>query len=406
MNKILSAKLLLLLLCVQSAFLQAREPYHALVTVAADSATVSAPNMVDLSRDLKSSSITELIPFYTPTSAVSIDINLRGIDAISSFAANSTTLVVAIPQAGITQSFTGTTRDDSIKLFKDFVHDGGTKHRLLRAYAKYSPIDPIAGNPISLMAQMAKSDYLLGQLSPLSGCDCSWNTQPIVNQFQTGLDVTRAFAGGFETTSVTIPLRYSYSPNLDWAFIIDLPITYNRNGGASSLFNSLGLAIHLPITHEWSLTPLVRFGSGGTLDLCTAGCFFDTGITSVYHYKFLNYVLTMTNTISYYTTTNFWLTGINFNYHLQNYVFKNGLSLVSCKGFTFCNRPLNFGLSVVDSYFASHLLYIQHYDEVGISVITNNLIPYFNYDSLSLGFAYQFGEKSYRGYNFNMIYQF
>lgn len=384
----------------------AHQPYQARVTVETSSATVSDPNLVDLSRSLKSSSIQALIPIYTPTSAVSIDINLRGIQALTSFAANSTTLVVQIPQAGTVETFTGINREDSLNLFRDFIRNAGNRHRLLKAYARYSPIDPIAGNPNSLMAGMAQADYLIGHLSPLSGCDCSWSAQPIVNQVQTGAYAVRGFSKGFDTTSVSMPLRYSYSPDLKWAFIIDAPFTYNRNGGASSLFLSLGTGLRIPFTANWSLTSVFRIGAGGTLDLCTSGNFISLGASSVYNYKISNYILSMTNYAGYTTSTNLWLTGVNFNYHLHNYIFKNGLSLTTCEGFTFFGRAVNFSLSFVDSYFARERLYIKHYDEVGINLITNYLNPLLCYDCLSVGFSYQFGQKNYKGYNLNLAYQF
>ena len=228
--------LFLLTACFMLSSLHAREPYHATVTVNTTSISVSDPNLVDLKRDLRTTSLEQLIPFYTPVSPVAIGINLRGIDLLTSFAANSTTLVVNIPQLGVTRTFVGGTRDESIALLKEAIQDGGTHGELLKAYPKFSPIDPIAGNPNSLMALMAQEDYLVGHLSPLSGCDCCWSAQPIVHQFQTGLEAGRAFSKGFDATVITSPLRYSYSPDLEWALIIDAPLTYIRNGGASSLF--------------------------------------------------------------------------------------------------------------------------------------------------------------------------
>lgn len=406
MNKATFSFLLALCLLFHPALVQARQPYHATVTVDGVSETVTAPNLVDLNRDLRTRSIELLFAIYTPVSPVSIDFNIRGIQALAAFPGNSSSLVVAIPQTNRVEIFNGATRDDSLTLFKDYIRDGGHHHRLLKAYAKYSPIDPIAGNPNSLQSQMAQADYLLGRLSPLSGCDCCWSAQPIVHQYQTGLYTGRAFSKGFETTIVTMPLRYSYSPNLNWAFIIDAPLSYFRNDGASSVFGSVGVGVRLPITFKWSVTPTIRFGSGGSLDLCTAGTFASAAISSVYNCKIDDFVISMTNYAGYFTSVNFWLTGINYNYHLHNYILKNGLTLASCKGFNFCGKPLNFNLSFIDSYFAKDRLFIRHYDEVGFSLIINKGLPCINYDCLSLGFAYQFGQKKYKGYFFDLTYQF
>lgn len=399
-------KKIVLFLLLLTATLSAYEPYHATITVSGESASVSDPNLVDLSRSLRGENIQELIPIYTPVSPVSININLRGIDTITAFPANSTTLIVEIPQANITQTFTAATRDESILLLREYLRDGGTHRRILKAYAKYSPIDPIAGNPNSLMAQMAQADYLLGRLSPLSGCSCTWDSQPVRHQFQAGVIAGRAFSDPFDTTVITLPLRYSYSPARTWAFIIDAPFSYNRNGGASSVVGSFGAGFRQPITHSWSLTPIVRLGLGGTLDLCTSGTFLSTGLTSEYQLKRMGYVFALTNYASYVTSTNLWLTGVNFNYNLHNGIFKNGLSVTSCEGYRICNRSLNWNVYVIDSFFTGNSLFMNHYDEVGVSLITTGVNRRLCYDLLSFGFSYQFGENNYRGYFLNLIYQF
>lgn len=406
MNKLLGVFALTLMLGGLTSALHSREPYHALIRVDTTTARVSDPNLVDLNRSLRTTSIQSLIPIYTSTSAVALDINLRGLIALTSFAANSTTLVVTIPRAGITTSFTGGSRDESLLLFKEFIKEGSSLPRLLRAYTRYSPIDPIAGNPNSLLSQMAQSDYLVGTLSPLSGCGCCWSAQPIVHQFQAGTFAGRSFCKGYDTTTVTLPLRYSYSPDYRWAVIVDAPLTYYRNGGASSAFGSLGFGVRVPVANDWSLTPTVRLGAGGTLDLCVSGSFVSTGVTSVYNAKLCEHVLSLTNYIGYFASTNLWLTGLNFNYHLHNTIFKNGLSLTSCQGFTLCSRPFNFKVSIEDTYFAGDRLFINHYDEVSVAVVTNNINPRINYDSLSVGFAYQFGQKGFKGFSLNLAYQF
>jgi hypothetical protein len=400
-------KTLLKALCctvLLSFSLAAREPYHAHVTVNTDSVSLNAPNLLDLSRELKTTSLQVLAPLYTPTSAIALDINLRGILAETSFAVNSTTLIVDLPQAGISTSFNGGTRDQSLELFRQYIRDGGHRHRLLRAYAKYSSIDPIAGNTNSLMAQMGEADYQLGKLSPLAGC--CYSIQPVVHQFQTGLNAGRTFSKGFDTSIVTLPLRYSYCPRGDFAIILDAPFTYNRNGGASSVFGSLGVALRLPVTERWSLTSMFRAGSGGSLDLCTSGSFVSAAILSHFDHKIQNFVLSMTNYVGYFSTTNLWLTGINYNYKLQNYIIKNGVSITSCEFYKFCDRPINFSLSFIDSYFTSNKLYINHYDEIGISLISTHINPRIDYDCASIGFAYQFGKKSYKGYCIKLLYQF
>ena len=256
------------------------------------------------------------------------------------------------------------------------------------------------------MALMAQGDYLLGNLSPLSGCDCCWSAQPIRHQFQVGLNIGRGLVDGYETTSVNIPLRYSYSPNRQSAFIIDMPMILNKYDGAWSFSGSFGLGFRFPINYYWSLTPVVRLGSGGSVDLISGANLLSSGLVSNFNYPIWNHVLTMTNDVTYYTSIPLNLGSINYDYHLHNFVFKNGLALTSCEGFDFCNRMINYKVTFIDSAFDGIPLYMEHYDEVGFYLITSYLNRYIDYDCLSIGFTYRFGQKGYRGYNLDMVYQF
>lgn len=404
MNKYL-LKVLLLFVAVGN-YVQAYHPYRVTVVLNSETALVTAPNLLDLRRDLRSNEISSLLPSYTPNSAVALDINLRGIKMDAFFDANSTVLHVTASQAGINETFAGSTREESLQLFKEYIRDGGRHHHLLRAYARYSPVDPIAGNPNSLLSQMAQADYLLGHLSPLSGCDCSWGAQPTTHLCQAGLFAGRSFSRKFDTTSVTIPARYSYSPDSRKAFIIDAPFTYLKSGGASSVVGSLGTALRIPFSSAWSLTPIFRLGFGGSLDLCTSGSFVSAGVTSAYNFKIKDFAVCMINYLGYSNSTNLWLSGVNFNYHLHTGLLKNGIVITSCKEITILNRSLSFNFTFVDSYFTRNRFYIRRYDEVGFNLITTNVNPCVKSDCASLGFSYQFGQKGYRGYNVNMLYQF
>ncbi len=404
-----SLYLFLLLLCFHVMPLHSREPYSAKITVDHESVKESATNVLGLSQELHSSSIQKLIPIYTPTSAVSFLLNLRGITADASFAANSTTLVFTIPQLDITQTFTGVTRDDSVTLFKDYITSTvqqQNKH-FLQAHARLTPIDPIAGNPNSLQAQMAQSDFMMGRLTPFSGCSDCWEAQPVTHLFQGDFNFSRVFAGGFDSAAYSLPHRYSYSPKGTWALVVDVPLSIIYVGGAYAITGSAGLGFRFPITHSWSLTPTLRFGSGGSVDLNCGGNFIAPGLTSAFNWRLSPYlVLSLMDSVGYYSSTNFWLGGINLNYRLHNTVFKNGLFLTTCKGFCLCGRELNGSVWAIDSYFAGNKLFIRHYGEVGISLLTTRLLPWLEYDCLSLGAAYQFGNHRFHGYTLNLAYQF
>lgn len=399
---------LMFVLLILSTSVYGFDPYHAKITVDTTSATVGEPNILNLVQELKSTAIEKLIPIYTPTSAASFKFNLRGIKATASFAANSTAFNVQFPQLGFNQTFTGSTREDSLKLFEEFVkEDAANSHKnFFQKHAELTPIDPIAGNPNSLMNQMAQSSYLMGRLSPLSGCDPCWNAQPILNRVQIGLYAGRAFCHPFDTTMFELPLQYSYSPDGYWAYIIDAPLTLLVNDGAYSIFGSLGFGWRIPVTANWSLTPIFRVGTGESIDLSTGGAFVSPGITSNYNYKWSDYVFSITNFIGYNASTPLHWGGVNFDYHLYNTIYKNGITVASCRGFKICRRPINVNLTFVDTAFTGSDLFINHFDEVGIGLFVTGVNPCVDYDCLSLSFTYQFGKESYHGYYINLGYQF
>lgn len=398
--------LLLVASFISDGELFSHHPYQATIVVNSATAHVSAPNLTDLTSDLKQTTIEELLPFYTPESAAALLINLRGIDAIGAFAAGSPTFVVKIVQTGATETYTGATRDDSLQLFKEAIRDGDTPHHLLRAYSRYSPIDPIAGNPDSLMSSMSRADYWMGHLSPRAGCESCWESQPLVHLFQAGAEYGRAFCRGFDGTTLTMPLRYSYAPSYNWALILDAPLTYINNGGASSLFTSLAVGCRLPLTTFWSLTPTVRMGCGGSLDLCTAGNFVSTGVTSVLNWKVGPCVVSMTNYAGYYSSTNLWLSGINFNYHLHNWILRNGLMVTTCEGVVIAGRPVNGTISYANADFEGDRLFLNNYNELGAFLIANHVNELLDDDTLIVGGSYSWGERGYQGYHLSIVYQF
>lgn len=388
--------------------LEAKDPYKATYTVGTASDSVSTTNIIDLAKDLATAEIQKKIPSYTSTSAISIDLNLRGLDATASYPASSTVLTVQIPQEGVSMTFSGSTREESNRLFEEYYLTGG--HNLSdwrKIYAEETPIDPIAGNPNSLLALMAQADYNLGRLDLQSGCfECSWSSQAVNNQFQLGVSVGKAMINGWDTIVITAPFRYSYSSCSRWALIFDLPITFLDNGSAWSVDGSVALGLRIPVIYTWTLTPEVRWGLGGSLSLATLGSFIDAGVNSNVNIPISNFVLGITNFAGYYGTIPLNWGGIRFNYELTNAILKNGIRLTTCNELCICNIPFNFDFTFTDSLFLGDKLYIEHYDEVGFSVICNRLNSLVKRDSLIFGASYQFGEKGYNAYTGSVAYQF
>jgi hypothetical protein len=105
--------------------------------------------------------------------AISSVFDLRGATALAGYAQNSSTLTINIvsPQgqtisangSPCTFTFTGATRQDAYNAFDEAIDDETTptSQALLgcigRAFTRFSPADPLAGNPNSLQASLTRS---------------------------------------------------------------------------------------------------------------------------------------------------------------------------------------------------------------------------------------------------------
>ena len=64
------------------------------------------------------------------------------------------------------------------------------------------------------------------------------------------------------------------------AVLIDLPVNWVRNGESDSLSGSLGIGVRLPVTDWWSITPAIRAGVAGSVDLGAAAVIYSGSVTS------------------------------------------------------------------------------------------------------------------------------
>lgn len=108
------------------------------------------------------------VSLYNDRAAVSGVMDFRGLLIQGAYAANSTSFTIRIPaldEAGerYTSVFTGRTRDEAYAQFDSYLDDidGPDAERLvramLRALARTSPIDPLAGNPGSVQGSLVRA---------------------------------------------------------------------------------------------------------------------------------------------------------------------------------------------------------------------------------------------------------
>ena len=153
---------------------------------------------------------------YTGVEAATVLIDYRGLPMIARYpTAGSTLLTFDVPSLGISQTFSGATRDESEDLFADYFkkNGGDILSRLSKALAKNSPIDPIAGNPNSLMSQLVMQDFnnsFSGIATNIKG-----NGEQSSNLIGIGFNMGQYRQGGITSRSYTLPVSYTFRNDLD-----------------------------------------------------------------------------------------------------------------------------------------------------------------------------------------------
>lgn len=357
--------------------------------------------ITDLANSLQTSSLQGIVAAYTNTSAATAVMNIRGVNATASFLAGSTTLTFVVPSAGINTSFTGATRDDSAKELLDFLTRGGggsLTTSLLQQLVASSPIDPVAGNPTSLQNSMAAADFSIGTGIGLGGGDVPAPSAPGAarvaqpNLFIVGGDVGVVSSGGYSSEVVTLPLRYTI-PFADprYAVTLDLPLTYINTQGASNFYGSFGASLRVPVLPHWYLTPSLRVGAVGSVDLGAAAVQYSGGLASRYDIYVHDLDITIGNAISVIRTGELSVGAIHVNYDLTNELFNNGIQVEGSMRYTMFGFPTSWQAYVVDTAIAGSPVFIEHYDQIGFTVGTRHPMNSQDWNTFRVGASVTFG---------------
>jgi len=376
----------------------------------------SFSSIEDVIDDLDTDQIEANLSNYTENSAANGLIDFRGVPIYLSIAENSSTLVLEIPAIGVTETFDGTDRDNSVDLIEDWLKENGTDAvtKLMKELVASTPTDPIAGNPSSLESRMVGLDY-----------DYAVNPDETIemNQenVQNGLNANMVsiFArysnydlDGTSSKSYALPLAYTIKfNNSKNSLAIRVPISMVNVDGSEAYNFGLGLGFQYFVKPEWRLTPAVGYTAVGSVDLASVGQLISTSLTSSYDFKIDKYTLTMGNMLGYYKTIPFKYGDYDIDPDLQNTVLRNGLNL---------NIPTNsvkpntsLGLFVTDTRYFGSELYVDQYNEVGISFgfakitqkdMKDDKVKSFT-RTMRVGFTYLFAQDV-SGYSVNFGFSF
>lgn len=312
---------------------------------------------------------------YTPTSGAQAVLDFRGLETMISYQENQVPLRFQVPSIGIDRTFgqNANSRDESQEQFEEFLKNNGDGllTDLLQELAGETAVDPVAGNPNSLMSRMGRGSF--AQASDIQG-QGTVNPEPAGktrNAFAIGARFGRHSAGEFEQNSLTVPISYDIvfdDPGYQLQF--DLPVTVIDTSGSKSYTGSFGAGFRVPVTDAWSLTPGARVGALGSFDLASAAVVTSGSLTSNYNFYFDDIKLSIANNGGYYKTQSVGAGGFEVDYDLENWMTKNGLGIEGRTGLSIFGLDVTWQANATHTQFFGDRLFIESVADIAASIGT------------------------------------
>ena len=360
---------------------------------------------------------------YNETNALSANLDFRGLPVTLTFSENTTSVVFAVESLDISETFSGENRDGSLDLLSDWFKSNGkeTVERIMKKLAEVSPVDPIAGNPNSLMAMTVESDFNDGfmnvahkqrSLKNKKGVKRTQKTR--ANRMSLAPTYKSLDIDGRGSQSVTLPISYSIVSKDDplESVNISLPISYVTVENATSYRLGLGVSYSSPINSRWVVTPGVRYSMVGSSDLGSLAQMGSMSLASSYSIPLKdNHSISIGNMVGYYTTMKIYNGDYAFDPGISNTVFRNAL-MYSLPTENIA-KDSSLDMYVIDTQYTGTKLYLNSYDEIGFSfgyhkvnmnVLSDNS-DYAYEREFKMGLSYLTSSKA-KGFKINFGYIF
>lgn len=353
--------------CVAATIARADDGLFHLDTTVAGVHTSASYASVEAAFDaLRGSNLRTINPAYTGSQAALISIDYRGVTVNATYAAaGSSSLALSIPSIGLVRTFDGGSRDATQQQLKDYFKSNGDDvlGQLSKGLAKSSPVDPIAGNPTSLMGQLVASDFAAG----FTGQDPAIHG-PATNLGAVGAGFAQYRDGDRTTRQYQLPLAFSVRSDDDprRQLTIRLPLATTDADGSKSYYAGLGASLGLPVTDRWTLTPAVDYAVAGSRDLGSLAGMAGASLTSRYLLPFDGFDVAIGDLVGYYRATRVKSGDYGYDPGIADTVVRNGVEIGHAVAWF--GRELVARYSLVDTHYFGDALYVRHYDEVGVSL--------------------------------------
>jgi len=364
---------------------QAADPLNLTVTVGSETVSAGYSDWELFFNAMDNDGLKNLVPTYNDTQAATIKLDLRGLVMNASYPnANQADFVLSIPAIGFNETITNTQasgdRDKASDLMQERLESSDVLSKITKALAASSPVDPVAGNPNSLMSTMVSNDFNLSFGAEISNiaapsdvakpASAAGSENKASNFVGVGIEYGQMSQGNIDVKSTTLPLSYTIRNDLDprRQLMLRLPITVIDTGGAKTLQAGFGAAYRVPMSANWSLTPSLNYALVGSVDLLAAAQMATAGVTSTYFWRKEGYDVGMGNMIGYATTLPFTYDDKKFDPGIANTVFRNGV-MVSIPTRVFGGK-MHFETALVDTRFFGTDLYSDNQQELKFTIGT------------------------------------
>jgi len=349
---------------------------------------------------------------YKDSHQITANLDFRGLPMSLKFAENSTILELDVPDIEISETFDGGTREESIRLLQDWFKNNnkGNIEKIMRELARVSPVDPIAGNPNSLMATMVEDDFTTGFHKVATRQKGMTDKKFIIIA-----PVYKSFdIDGKKSDNFVLPLGYSFEvgDNPKEMVTLSLPLSYVSVEGAKSYSAGLGASYSFPVNNEWVLTPSAKYSIVGSKNLGTLAQMVGGSLTSSYTLDLGGrQAISLGNMVGYYSTVKMYDGEYAFDPKIRNTVFRNGLMYSTPSDKIYKNTSMDF--FVIDTRYVGTDLFMENYEEIGVSFGFNKEVmnltakedSYEYEDELKLGVSYLTSAKA-DGFEINFGYSF
>ena len=346
------------------------------ISVDGDMDSFGFSNVENVFDQIQEDELMEAFPGYTERSMARATIDFRGLEMRADFVDHTSELVFRVPSLDIEEMFAGEDRDASLEMLEAFLEDEGEDilNRIQAALIATSPVDPIAGNPSSLMGTMVSGQYRAGFEDQTTNLDeaaapATEGEPRLDNLLLLGARFGRFTAAEKASSVLTLPLGYSFRLQEGGrglrAVDISVPITYADIEGGKSGAVSLGIGMNYGMNEHWSLSPAAGAGLVGSIDLGSAGGVGSISLTSAYTIPREGWSLNIGNMVGYYETLAIQVGDYDFDPGVSNTVLRNGL-MVSIP-ITGEGRKLITEVWATNTRFFGSDLYSEYYDEFGVS---------------------------------------